>query len=546
MPKEEKLVMSFEPATIEHLGVKMYTNLSPALAEMIANSYDACAGNVSIRIYDSDPDDKKIIIEDDGIGMSFEEVNQYFLRIGRNRRKEGLKETQCDRIATGKKGLGKLALFGIGNRIVIETVQNKKGIKFILDWDEILNCKETEYSPKYELFKSKKKTGTVIILESLKRKTPYTIEALALSISRLFNFPDHRFKLTISLNDSAPINIDNKLKYGNIEAEFIWDYKKFLKQIELDYEYKKQIEGVVITTEKPLRPGLRGITLFSNGRLINSPEFFGQSESSHFFSYTTGWLDVDFVDNWDEDLISTNRQSINWDNEKTILLRNFLRESLNFLEREWREKRKEKRKKNIQAKTKVNIIEWFNTLPKDVQKSVEKLVETIDDSELTEQNQVSAIKNIHDLIPEYPYYHWRHLNDEIQDASKRDYIKEDYYRAFLEAAKRYINKTRDRSSSTQTSESGMMGEVFGDNKALSVTKKYKKQNGNEFTESTKKNIEEGQKLLSMGIVQGGRNPVSHEEIKELKESDLFSEKDCLDGLSLLSHLMKRLENAEDR
>ncbi len=47
----------------------------------------------------------------------------------------------------------------------------------------------------------------------------------------------------------------------------------------------------------------------------------------------------------------------------------------------------------------------------------------------------------------------------------------------------------------------------------------------------------------MGIVAGGRNPVSHEEIKDLRDSDLFSEKDCLDGLSLLSHLMKRLENA---
>jgi hypothetical protein len=47
----------------------------------------------------------------------------------------------------------------------------------------------------------------------------------------------------------------------------------------------------------------------------------------------------------------------------------------------------------------------------------------------------------------------------------------------------------------------------------------------------------------MGIVTGGRNPVSHEEITDLKTSGLFSEIDCLDALSLLSHLYRRLEDA---
>ena len=88
-----------------------------------------------------------------------------------------------------------------------------------------------------------------------------------------------------------------------------------------------------------------------------------------------------------------------------------------------------------------------------------------------------------------------------------------------------------------------MGQVFGHNNQLSVSANYKKPDGNNFNSDTLKSIEDGQKFLSMGIVAGGRNPVSHEEIKDLRDSDLFSEKDCLDGLSLLSHLMKRLENA---
>jgi uncharacterized protein (TIGR02391 family) len=542
----EKLIMSFEPNTIEHLGVKMYSTLPPALAEMIANSYDACAKKVTINLYDSDADNKKIIIDDDGIGMSFQEVNDYFLKIGRNRRKEGKKETQCKRIATGKKGLGKLALFGIGERIIIETIQNKKGVKFILDWNEIMSCKDINYSPKFELFESMSTSGTKITLEKLKRKTPYSLESLAFSLSMLFNFGDKNFELLISLNDSKPILVDNKLKYQNIEPEFGWFYKDFVKELESDYMHKVEVDGLIMTTEKPLKPGLRGITLFANGRMINSPEFFGQSESSHFFSYTAGWLNVDFVDNWEEDVISTNRQSIDWDNEKTIELKKFLRECLNFIERKWRIKRKDKRMENIESKTKVDIKNWFQNLPPEILTKIEPIINSIDESELLPDTQTSLVQNIHTLVPEYPYYHWRHLHSNVQNASKKDYRSADYYRAFIEVMKKYINDVKTKSGSVNPSDASMMGEVFGrhTSRLLIVAKKYKRPDGTDFQETTKENIEDGQKFLSMGIVNGGRNPVSHEEIVNLRDSGLFSEQDCLDALSLLSHLFRRLDNAE--
>jgi HSP90 family molecular chaperone len=133
---EDKLIMTFEANTIQHLGVKMYSNMPPALAELIANAYDACSTEVYIRLYDSR--EKKVIVEDNGVGMNFTEVNNYFLRIGRNRREENQK-SPCGRIPTGKKGLGKLALFGIGETINITTCQGEEGVSFNLDWKEILN-----------------------------------------------------------------------------------------------------------------------------------------------------------------------------------------------------------------------------------------------------------------------------------------------------------------------------------------------------------------------------------------------------------------------
>ncbi len=35
---EKQLIMSFEANTIQHHGVKMYSTIPPALAELIANS----------------------------------------------------------------------------------------------------------------------------------------------------------------------------------------------------------------------------------------------------------------------------------------------------------------------------------------------------------------------------------------------------------------------------------------------------------------------------------------------------------------------------
>jgi len=120
----KELKMSFDPNTIQHLGIKMYSSLPTAIAELVANTYDACSPDVHVKLYDNG--ERKIVVEDTGGGMAFEEINSHFLRIGRNRREEEGKETTCGRVATGKKGLGKLAFFGIGDTISIATKRDGK------------------------------------------------------------------------------------------------------------------------------------------------------------------------------------------------------------------------------------------------------------------------------------------------------------------------------------------------------------------------------------------------------------------------------------
>lgn len=540
MAEDNKLVMRFEAHTIEHLGVKMYSHTPPAIAELIANSYDACATEVNIRLYSGDQ--FKIEVEDNGDGMTFDEVNDHFLRIGRNRRKEK-QPNSCGRKPTGKKGLGKLALFGLGNKITIITKKDKSQVKFTLDYNEILEWQGTDYAPTFEITDIGEETGTIIILEELKRKTSYPIDEYANNISKLFNFKEKDFNVYISLNEGEPIEIHNKLKYDNITPQFEWAFDEIKNLTNSDYENKDKIIGKLITTEKPLKPGLRGITLFANGRMVNSAEFFGRSESSHFYSYLTGWLDVDFIDDYPDDYISTDRQSLNWESEVTNQLKSYLSETLKALEQLWREKRKELKKERIKEKTNVDVATWLQNVPENIRTQLEPILNTLDNSELTTEEQTATFQNLHTIVPDYPYFHWRQLHSTIQDAAESDYINKDYYRAFIEAAKRFITETRNKSQSVIQSDQSMMGNVYGHNATISVCRNYKKPDGNDFHADTLKSIEDGQKYLAMGIVAGGRNPVSHEEIRDLRDSDLFSEKDCLDGLSLLSHLMKRLDNS---
>jgi uncharacterized protein (TIGR02391 family) len=538
---EKQLIMSFEANTIQHLGVKMYSTIPPALAELIANAYDACSTEVRIKFYDGE--NKKVIVEDNGTGMSFDQVNEYFLRIGRNRREEK-QESACGRIPTGKKGLGKLALFGIGDTVNIITCQGDEAVSFTMDWEEINTWENGKpYTPKFEIIPAGEfKRGTTIILTQLKRKTGFPIQDYSESIARLFNFNDD-FVVYLSLNDGESIKIDNKLKYQNIEPEFNWDFAVINEINPIVYNDKTQIVGTIVTTEKPLKANLRGVTLFANGRMVNSPEFFGPSESSHFYSYATGWLNIDFIDNWEDDVISTNRQSIDWDNPLTTELREYLASCLLIIEKQWREFRKDKKRDNISKKTNVNVGNWVNTLSGSVKDDIDTLINILDDTpEISEETQQKSIQLLYNLVPEYPNLHWRHIHPEIQTVSHKYYETNDFYTAFIEGLKRYVSEVKKKSGISNVLDRNLMQAVF--NGRLLVTKKYTKTDGSPFDASTIQNIEDGQKMLSEGIVVGGRNPLQHEEHTELSKTGLFSEKDCLDFLSLLSHLFNRLDNAE--
>jgi len=532
-PSPFSLEMKFDPRTVEHLGVRMYSTLPPALAELISNAYDADAGLVTIKLSEISGVPASVSIFDDGCGMSLEDINNKFLIIGRNRRQQGGdgSTVKFGRLPTGKKGLGKLAIFGLAKTIEVTTCKEGMKNKFKLDWNDLM-ASGSIYRPQLLIINESTPDpdGTTIDLGSLKRKSPFDVGALADSISRMFVFNDN-FKVTLSTDDGDQIAINNKRKYETVKMEFSWKHTQFIPS---GSPFEGKVTGEILTSAKPIPPGpgLRGITLFSRGKMVNRPEFFAESASSHFFQYLTGWLEVDFIDTLDEDVISTNRQSLDWENPKLEGLRKFLYGVVAEIGSDWRRKRKEAKDEELKGFTGIDTEKWIATLPEEIKEKANAIVNILSGEDALEKF-TPVIKALHGIIPEYPLLHWRHLHREIKDRVRTYYTNQQYGEAADQGAKIYCEVIRGMTGRTEDGLE-LINAVFNERTPLiKVTPGV--------TETEKSRLR-GQADLSRGLVAGFRNPMAHAPMDATVPA-MFSELDCLNVLSLVSFLLTRLDGA---
>lgn len=534
--------LKFDPKTIEHLGVKMYATLPPALAELISNAYDADASSVTVEFLEQNGTPKAITVIDDGTGMSSNDIQTKFLVIGRNRRKvDGDKPSpKFKRLPTGKKGLGKLALFGLAKSVAVETIKEGLQNKLTLNWESLLKA-EGVYNPVANIVdkKTKRHAGTTIQLTELKRKTPFDINAIADSLSKIF-IVDSGFQITLKDSRGKSVGVTNERRYESVEKQFNWSAADLIKP---GSKYFGKLDLNFITAKTPIPPssGLRGVAIFSRGKLVNLPEYFSESSSSHFYQYLTGWIRADFIDLLDEDVISTNRQSINWDNAEMAEFKEFLSQLISKVGQDWRRKRAEKKEKELKKATGIDQQKWFSTLPDDVRGSVASIVEKLEKSEDVAETFTPVIKALYSLVPEYPLLHWRHLHPIIKEGVEEYYQNSQYGHAADQGVKIYAAKLKEMSGADIDGvELAALFSLTRDKKKII---KYPAIQISDLTTETGINIQEGQQSLTRGLIQGFRNPVNHAPMSRVVPS-VISEVDCLNILSLVSYLSSRLDKAE--
>jgi hypothetical protein len=380
MAKSEELEMHFDPNTIEHLGIQMYSTLPPVIAELVSNAYDADAKYVCIKL--KDMGDKAIVISDNGHGMKYSDLNSKFLKIGRDRRSEvGQKSESGERYVIGKKGIGKLSFFGIAHHIEVTTIRDGLKNIFILDWEKIKEAGKAGKNYKPDTIIIDEPTddpnGTRFELTQIKRTTGFSPDDIAYSLAKEMSvFDEKDFKVEIFHNGEIdPIKVANELRYKDIDVEYSWNFPKKIEG--LKYAYEDQIEGRLIASKNVLTSKMNGVALFSRGKLVNDYSFLEVKASSHDYKYITGWLDIGFIDMWDMEVISTNRRSLNWEFEETIALKKYLEQAYRFFFNEVKEVKQKNKIKAVEEQTGVSIENWMQDLPGHERSLASKIVNNI-------------------------------------------------------------------------------------------------------------------------------------------------------------------------
>lgn len=536
--------LSFDPMTIEHLGFKMYSHLPNAVAELVANAYDADATDVRVVLHDDGEQSVEVI--DDGHGMSDQDLAEKYLRIGRNRRVEdgGTSESGRRRVA-GRKGLGKLALFGIGDRVEVRTKRAYTGAwtRVSMDWQALRASSGGEYRPQTGQDPEEESAhGTTIRVEALRRRTAVDARSLARSLARLFHHVDKDFRLTVVGVSGDEFEVTRELRYDAVQVETRWQVPDDISAGQ-DFARSHGIRGEVVATVKPLSAEMRGITLYVHGRLAHEPEYFGIPESSYAFSYITGYVEVDYVDDLDEDIIATDRRSLSWESAEGHELREYLEGMLRQVAALRRDTRSTAKKERLERDLGIDSDKWVATIRGPEAASVRDVLEVLvsPESEIGDDDRENLVVGLSELAPEYADMHWRHLHPRIAEVAGGFYKNGQYMAAVLEAAKRYIADVRTAAPGTATMKEHdvLTSALRDDGTILNVFAKWENAG---FSPETAKNIRAAQRELSLGVQGGFRNPLAHEEMVRLDAERVFTFQDCLDALSIISHLRRRLDD----
>ena len=353
-----KYTMRISRLTIDKLGIQMYDRVSAVLAELIANAYDADAEHVKItlpfgqylarrlsgRIVDQG---FGVIIEDDGCGMTAKEVNEYYLNVGYNRRVTRSEQTpKYNRRVMGRKGIGKLAPFGICHEVEVITAGGPltdRGYavsNLIVDLDEMLNEKTDEDGnvlpyhpdpgPQDETYEDS--TGTRLILRRFDRRRVPTGEELDRQLAARFGLSQSNW--SVRLDDSTGEN--EPIDLGTLNVDVMPGTR-----IEVDNRPVKvedrflPVSGWVAYAKDPYKDEvMAGVRLYARGKIVAQTRDFdiktGFTGEFKMRSYLTGAINAEWLDA-EEDFIRTDRQDIIWNSDLGTPLRDWGRELLKEL-----------------------------------------------------------------------------------------------------------------------------------------------------------------------------------------------------------------------
>ncbi len=340
--KEEHKPFEFEFSleVLNHLGRGLYRSFATVIAEAVSNAWDAEAKEVKITL-----DKTGLIVEDNGKGMDANDFRCKFLKVGYSRRQDETNKSK--RNVIGRKGIGKLAMLSISEKVTIVSKKQESEItggkinnpkldkeirkdgKYALD--NLSNQEKTKLFGK----PNTKKTGTKILFEKI--KTNLNSEDMI----RKYLATQFNFIFSIKKGDSFTIKVNNKpvsikdLQELNDNTQFIWyvgkkdkrfgdrfkslDKEKVIKNTNFVFEGKTiEIKGFIASVKRSGQLLLRGsngdfkasVNLFTNGRLRQESLFEEIAKKTLTEEYLYGEIHVDGFEDSENDRFTSSREGI--------------------------------------------------------------------------------------------------------------------------------------------------------------------------------------------------------------------------------------------
>ena len=417
--------MSISLNVLNHLGLNLYSNTPAVIAEVIANAWDADATEVKV---DFDIPQKTITVTDNGHGMDLRDINDKYLHVGYEKRDRKVSDfrTPGGRKPMGRKGIGKLSLFSIANKIFVYSL--KKGGEtesFLMDSKKIIEAIQNEdpsstgeYEPEQIKFDADIKTqGTVIKITELKkmRLTKASISGLKKRIARRFGIIDDPLGFRISV-DGGEVSFADRDYFHKARFLFQYgehDYAQYCQNLDIDNDTQKKM-----CFERPCRFDRKGnateegeyevsgwigvarhsndlddqgegdnlnkITIVVRGKVAQEDILNELRMGSIISKYIYGEIYADFLDEDGEDDIATSsRQRLFEDDPRYIATKKFIDNETRQIRTET-DKLKAKKGLDI-AISNPFIKKWYDGLrPRSLQEPASKIFAVIDQASVDE------------------------------------------------------------------------------------------------------------------------------------------------------------------
>lgn len=369
--------MHIQGSVIEQLGLKQYDTASAVVAELVANAWDADATEVEIEIplncYLATQSGGEIVdqgyeikVIDDGFGMDPRQADDKFLNVGRKKREAESDSTPGGRQVMGRKGIGKLAPFGMCFEIEVisaggeETDEGYEISHFILKYHDI---EDTDPGIAYEPEKGDLDgefhgdSGTAIVLRDFDFKRVPDKPQFSNMLSYRFadGLPDFKIKISDVREDGYPpfdlSETDQPLREGTqidvseepiiVEADGDRVIEHFARgRMGLATEsYDNEMQGVRIYVRDKLATVTRDFKIASGFHMENTIR-----------SYLVGEIHCDFLDD-EMDCIQANRQDILWDTKYGRALKSWGQDRVREVAQKTREPKRRSTKEEFFEKT---------------------------------------------------------------------------------------------------------------------------------------------------------------------------------------------------